>query len=72
MGKKNVVQAIPIDSDHHQTGLNFLRAQIYDTQADLAGATVQIQQFLKFSDSRQYEDSAREYLSELQSKLNAR
>jgi tetratricopeptide (TPR) repeat protein len=70
--QKNVSQAIAIDTEHHQPGLYFLLAQIYGQQRDLPDATVQIQQFLKYSGSRQDKDSAREYLSELQSQLNAK
>ena len=70
--QKSVVQAIANDNEHHQPGLNFLLAQIYGEQGDLADATLQIRQFLKFSNSRQDKDSARQYLSELQSKLNTK
>jgi len=70
--QKSVVQAIANDNEHHQPGLNFLLAQIYGEQGDLADATLQIRQFLKFSNSRQDKDSARQYLLELQSKLNTK
>jgi tetratricopeptide (TPR) repeat protein len=70
--QKSIVQAIANDSEHHQPRLNFLLAQIYGEQSDLVDATLQIQQFLKFTASRQDKDSAKEYLSELQSRLNAK
>jgi tetratricopeptide (TPR) repeat protein len=70
--QKSVLQAIALDSEHHQPGLHFLLAQIYGEQSDLVDATLQIQQFLKFSNSKQDKDSAREYLSDLQSRLNAK
>lgn len=70
--QKSVLQAIAIDTEHHQPGLNFLLAQIYGQQRDLPDATVQIQQFLKYSGSRQNKDSARQYLSELQSQLSVK
>jgi tetratricopeptide (TPR) repeat protein len=70
--QKIVLQAVALDAEHHQPGLNFLLAQIYGQQRDLADATLQIQQFLKYSNSKQNKDSAREYLSELQSQLNAK
>jgi tetratricopeptide (TPR) repeat protein len=70
--QKSVTEAIAIDSEHHQPGLYFLLAQIYGEQRDLVDATVQIQQFVKFSNSRQDRDDAKEYLSELQSRLNAK
>lgn len=70
--QKSVEQAIGIDSDHHQPGLNFLLAQIYAQQGDLADATLQVRQFLKFSNSRQDKDFARQYLSELQSQPNTK
>jgi tetratricopeptide (TPR) repeat protein len=70
--QKSVLQAIANDSEHHQPGFSFLLAQIYGEQGDLVDATLQIQQFLKFSKSRQDKDSAKEYLSELQSQLSAK
>jgi tetratricopeptide (TPR) repeat protein len=70
--QKSILQAIAIDSEHHQPNLNFLLAQIYGEQRDLPGATLQIKQFLKSSHSRQDKDSARKYLSELQSQPNAK
>src|ERR1700722_5100858 len=70
--QKSVLQALAIDTAHHQPGLNFLLAQIYGEQGDLVDAKLQIQQFQKFSNSKQDKDSAREYLSELQSRLNAK
>jgi len=70
--QKCVVKAIAIDTEHHQPGLNFLLAQIYGEQGDVADATVQIQQFMKFNKNRKDKDDAREYLSELQSQQNAK
>lgn len=70
--QKSVTQAIAIDSEHHQPGLNFLLAQIYGEQGDVADAGLQIQQFLKFSGSRQDKDDAKEYLSELQAQQKAK
>jgi tetratricopeptide (TPR) repeat protein len=70
--QKSVSQAIAIDTEHHQPGFFFLLAQIYGEQRDLIDATVQIQQFQKFTNSKQDKDSANEYLSELQSRLNAK
>jgi tetratricopeptide (TPR) repeat protein len=65
--QKNILQAIAIDGEHHQPGFNFLLAQIYGVQGDLADAALQIQQILKFSNSRSDKDAAREYLSLLES-----
>ena len=70
--QKSVSKAIAIDSQHHQPGLNFLLAQIYGEQGDMVDATLQIQQFLKFSNSRQDKDSAKEYLKKLRSQQNAK
>jgi tetratricopeptide (TPR) repeat protein len=70
--QKSVLQAIANDSEHRQPGFNFLLAQIYGEQGDLVDATLQIRQFLRFNNSRQDKDSAKEYLSELQSQLSAR
>ena len=70
--QKSISQAIAIDTEHHQPGFFFLLAQIYGEQRDLLGATLQIQQFVKFSHSQQDKDSAKEYLSELETQLNAK
>jgi tetratricopeptide (TPR) repeat protein len=70
--QESVLKAISLDSEHHQPGLNFLLAQIYGQQGDVVDATVQIQQFVKYSSSRPDKDAAKEYLSELQSKQTAK
>ena len=70
--QKSVSEAIAIDSEHHQPGFYFLLAQIYGEQHDLVDATLQIQQFVKYSSNRQDRDNAKEYLAELQSRLNAK
>ena len=56
----------------HQPGLYFLLAQIYGEQGDVADASVQIRQFLKFSDRRQDKDAAKKYMAELQSRQNTK
>jgi tetratricopeptide (TPR) repeat protein len=70
--QKSAWEAIAIDSEHHQPRLYFLLAQIYGKQGDVVDATLQIQQFVKFSSSRQDKDAARQFLSELQSQQNAK
>jgi hypothetical protein len=65
--KNSILKAIDIDTEHRQPALNFLLAQIYGQLGDLPDATAQIQQYLKYSNSRQEKDAAREYLAELQS-----
>lgn len=70
--QKSALQAVSLDTEHRQPGFNFLAAQIYGEQGDLPDATIQVQQFVKFSNSRQDRDSAREFLSELQTRLNAK
>jgi tetratricopeptide (TPR) repeat protein len=70
--QKSASEAIAIDSEHHQPRLYFLLAQIYSQQGDVVDATLQIQQFEKFSSSRQDKDVARQFLSGLQSRQNAK
>jgi tetratricopeptide (TPR) repeat protein len=70
--QKSVLQAIADDGEHHQPAFNFLLAQIYGTQGDLANAALQVQEFQKYSNSKQDKDTATEYLSELQSQVNAK
>jgi len=70
--QKSVLAAIAIDNQHHQPGLYFLLAQTYGEQGDVVDATLQVQQFVKFSNSKQDKDDAREYLSGLQSQQNAK
>ena len=66
--EKNVTQAISLDSTHHQPNLYFLLAQIYGEQGDVPNASAQIQQFVKYSPSKQDKDLAKQYLTELQSR----
>jgi len=70
--QKSITEAVAIDTEHRQPALNFLLAQIYGEQRDLANATAQIQQFLKYTSSRQSKDSAKEFLAQLQSQLDAK
>jgi len=70
--QKCISKAVDIDMAHHQPAFNFLLAQIYGQQGDMADASAQIQQFVKYSPSKQDRDAAKEYLSELQSQLSAK
>lgn len=70
--QKSALRAIEYDGAHQQPGLHFLLAQIYGEQGDLMDATIEVQQFQKFSSSRQDKDSASEYLTELQGRLGAK
>jgi tetratricopeptide (TPR) repeat protein len=70
--QKCISKAITIDMAHHQPAFNFLLAQIYGEQGNMADATVQIQQFVKYSSSKQDKDAARQYLSQLQAQQNAK
>jgi len=70
--QKSISEAIAIDSQHHQPGFYFLLAQIYGEPGDLVDATLNVQQFVKYSGSRQDKDSAREFLAELQSQQTAK
>jgi len=66
--QKSATEAIAMDSLHHQPGLYFLLGQIYGEQGDVAGAASQVQLFLKYSNSKQDKDAAKEYLAGIQSK----
>jgi hypothetical protein len=70
--QKSALQAIAIDSEHHQPGLYFLLAQIYGEQGNVADATTQIRQFLKYNVVRRDKDAAKQYLAQLQSQQNAK
>ncbi len=70
--QKSALAAVALDTEHHQPGLNFLLAQIYGQQGDLADATLQIQQFVKYTPNPEDRDAAKEYLSELESQLSAK
>jgi tetratricopeptide (TPR) repeat protein len=65
--QKNASEALAIDEEHHLPGVYFLLAQIYGQQGDVTDAAAQVRQFLKFSNSGEEKDAARQYLSELQS-----
>jgi predicted Zn-dependent protease len=70
--QKSAQAALALDTAHRQPGLNFLSAQIYGAQRDLAGATAQVEQFVKYARNQEERDSAKEYLSELKSQLSAK
>ena len=70
--QKNVLAAVALDTQHHQPGLYFLLAQIYGQERDLADATAQVQQFVKFSGNPDDQKAAKEYLAELESQLSAK
>jgi len=59
--QKSALQAIAIDTEHHQPGLYFLLAQIYGEQGDVTDATLQIRKFLKYNVVRQDKDAAKQY-----------
>ena len=68
--QKSVLQAIELDAQHHQPGFNFLLALIYSRQGDVTNATLQAQQFMKFTSNPDDKKEAKEFLSELQSQQN--
>jgi hypothetical protein len=70
--QKNIIQAIALDTEHHQPSLYFLLAQIYGEQGDVADAQAQIRLFLKYSNVRQDKDAAKQYLATLQSEQNTK
>jgi hypothetical protein len=70
--QKSILRAIALDTEHHQPGLNFLLAQIYGEQGDVADAQAQIKLFLKYSNVRQDKDAAKQYLAKLQSEQSAK
>jgi tetratricopeptide (TPR) repeat protein len=70
--QKYALKTIALDTEHHQAAFFFLLAQIYGEQGDVADASAQIEQFVKFSRSQQDKDAAKEYLSELQSQQSAK
>lgn len=70
--QKCLSKAIDIDMAHRQPAFNFLLAQIYGQQGDMVDATAQIQQFVKYSPSKQDKDSAKEYLTQLQAQQNTK
>jgi tetratricopeptide (TPR) repeat protein len=70
--QKNAQRAIELDSQHHQPGFNFLLALIYERMGDVANATLQAQQFLKYTSNPAEKEQAKQYLSELQSQQNTK
>jgi tetratricopeptide (TPR) repeat protein len=69
--QKSFLKAIEIDSAHNQPAFNFLLAQDYVAQGDLADATLQMQQYLKFAKTRQEKEAGKEFLAHLQSQQSA-
>jgi len=70
--QKSALKCIAMDTEHHQPAFFFLLAQIYGEQGDLADATLQVNQYMKFTKSKQDKDTAKEYLSELQAQQNTK
>jgi predicted Zn-dependent protease len=70
--QKSALKCVAMDTEHHQPAFFFLLAQIYGEQGDMADATLQINQLVKFSKSKQDKDTAKEYLAELQSRQIAK
>jgi len=70
--QKSALKCIAMDTEHHQPAFFFLLAQIYGEQGDLGDAALQINQYIKFARSKQDKDTAKEYLSELQSQQNTK
>jgi len=70
--QNSALQAIALDTEHRQPGLNFLLAQIYGEQGDVADAEAQIKLFLKYSPVKTDKDAAKQYLTKLQSDQSAK
>jgi len=58
--------------EHRHPSFYLLLAQICAEQGDMVDATLQIQQFLKFSNNRKEKAAARQVLSELESQQNTK
>jgi tetratricopeptide (TPR) repeat protein len=70
--QESISEAIAIDREHHHPGFYLVLAQIYVKQGNVADATLQIRQFLKFSNSRKDKAAASQALAELQSQPNTK
>jgi tetratricopeptide (TPR) repeat protein len=70
--QKSVQQAIELDPQHHQPSLNFLSGLIYGRQGDVANATLQVQQFIKYSANPASKEQAKEYLAGLQARQGSK
>jgi predicted Zn-dependent protease len=64
--RNSASNAAGIEGQHHEPGLYFLLAQIYEAEGDAANAAAQLKQFLKFNNDRQQQDAAQQYLAKLE------
>ena len=62
----SAANAAGIEGDHHEPGLYFLLAQIYEAEGDAVNAVSQLKQFLKITNDREERDQAQQYLAKLQ------
>jgi tetratricopeptide (TPR) repeat protein len=65
--EKNALQAEGLDADHHQATVHYLLAHIYEAKGDLAAASAEVKQFLKFNQDKNKADEAKQYLATLES-----
>jgi tetratricopeptide (TPR) repeat protein len=56
-----------MDGEHHQPSVHFLLAHIYEAKGDIASATAEVKQFLKFNQDKLRTDEAKQYLAKLES-----
>jgi cytochrome c-type biogenesis protein CcmH/NrfG len=62
----SAANAAGIEGDHHEPGLYFLLAQIYEAEGDAVNAVSQLKQFLKNTTDRQQRDQAQQYLAKIE------
>ena len=62
----SAANAAGIEGDHHEPGLYFLLAQIYEAEGDAVNAVSQLKQFLKNTNDQEQRNQAQQYLAKLQ------
>jgi len=64
--ERSALMAEGMDRDHRQPTIHYLLAHIYEAKGDIASATAEAKQYLKFNQDKLKADQAKQYLAKLQ------
>ena len=64
--ERSALVAEGMDGEHHQPSVHYLLAQIYEAKGDVAGATAELKQFLKFNQDKLKTGEAKQFLAKLE------
>ncbi len=64
--ERSALTAEGMDRDHREPTIHYLLAHIYEAKGDIASATAEAKQYLKFNQDKLKADQAKQYLAKLQ------